>query len=322
MNKKLLAASVAASIGVLGSGIASAMEFSVYGSIRAGAYQQDVDNDDSSDQLQLGVDNFGSRIGIKGSEDLGNGLSAGFRFERSTDSPGGLSRRHENVWLQGSWGKLTLGQTDNAYRDAANWDQSWWLGGQLRVDDGGSRLNGIRYDSNFAGPFSFSLQATADDQGSTDDQDGIERFIATAHLDIGDVATINLGSVSNENETPTEDNLGSDQFVISANGSVGGLGWYVGYEDGDSNVDENGDHELVGVFLGHAVGEGNYLYAEFEDLIFDDKDEADADAFLLGYSHKIGPGTTFIAEYATNEKEGINGDVETDTIWIGIKVDF
>ncbi|SMN01875.1 hypothetical protein SPONL_189 [uncultured Candidatus Thioglobus sp.] len=152
MNKKLIAViaatAMAGSIGF--ASVASAMEFNWYGSIRAGFDKQEADNRVSvatstatdatgniinpvaaptitttqvtatNAALDLGTGTAGSRFGIKGSEGLGNGLSAGFHIERSlTDSSLGL--RHQNVWFKGRVGKLTLGQQNNPFRNAANW---------------------------------------------------------------------------------------------------------------------------------------------------------------------------------------------------------
>ena len=218
---------------------------------------------------ELGVNNAGSRIGIRGTEDLGNGASAGFVFERGSDGAGALNRRHENVWIKGGWGQLTLGHQGNPYRDAANWDQSFWIGGNNRYGDGGSRINGLKYN-NAAGPFSFSLMATADDTdssapGSTtrvcatnggcdefteaatrdghyavttpavDDEDGIDSFVATAHFDIG-VATLNAGWRSN-NQDASAPGVSYDNAAISVNGKTGPITWYVAYEKNDDNVD-------------------------------------------------------------------------------------
>ena len=205
------------------------------------------------------------RVGIKGSEDFGNGMSAGFRFERGTDRSGELGVRHENVWIKGGWGQLTLGQQDNPFRSVANWDQSYFLGGYGHQSDGGSRPNGIRYDGG-SGPFSFSVMGTAraEDEGQAgyttrvnaengdfidrlnhielthpevERVDGIDSLIVAAHYKIGSAATINLGLRSNN----VESNVLGDQYSntsISANGSAGSFTWYVGYAINADNYKE------------------------------------------------------------------------------------
>ncbi len=331
--------------------------------------------DKSTSAWDFGTFKAGSRFGVKGSEDLGNGLSAGFKIERGLGADG-FTLRHQNAWLKGGWGTLTIGQQGNPYRNAANWDQSWWIGGANRYDDGGSRINGIRYDSNFDGPFSFSLMATAGDgdgaveekvilvndaKGTTidtdtnlrttvtlpaiQDEDGIDSFVAAGHYNIGDVATVNLGfRVNNqEHNVPGES---YDNTVISVNGVVGPFDWYVAYEENDDNFKRPSlsggtdgsdgrsyvakrfkaqDAETLGVFLSLKLGESDKVYFEYEDSSVDGADEnlggLDKDAILVGYSHKIGPSTSFIVEYASVDNES-DFTADTDTLLAFLKVDF
>ena len=382
MKKQLLAASVAASIGVLGSGIASAMEFDVYGSIRAGIYQKDTDDADTlanpiefgedasfdedglgdrgdktagRDAWETGANNFGSRIGIKGSEDLGNGTSAGFVFERGTDDAEKLGRRHENVWLQGGWGKLTLGQTGNVYRNAANWDQSTWLGGQARGGDGGARVNSITYDSNLGGPFSFSLQAVASDADSAvagdsavfsgggyeitgtlddiKDEDGIDAFAASASLAISDFATVNIGYRTDNVEASinTDGDLvrGYDLAVISANGVAGALHWYVNYEQGDDNSDfsfEDNSDGLADCDTGDSGDNCRIARAFVRNYVSEVyATEQDREVFAVYLAYELGERDTIWLEYEDLSRDGADanlGGLDLDSILLGYSHSF
>ena len=60
------------------------------------------------------LNNGNSRIGLRGVEDLGSGLKAGFNFETSIDAETGASSgwtRAANVWLGGNWGTFKMGRT-------------------------------------------------------------------------------------------------------------------------------------------------------------------------------------------------------------------
>ncbi|WP_423906335.1 porin [Candidatus Spongiihabitans sp.] len=172
MNKKLIAAIAATTMaGAVGfASVAAATEFNWYGSLRAGVVSSDDDKANSNRRLDLGAtgkdgsvggQGLYSRIGIKAKSDFGNGSSAGLHLERGVGKSS-LSTRHSNVWIGGGWGKLTFGQQGNPYRNARNWDQSWFLGGQFGFNDGGTRIEGLRYDLA-TGPFSLSIMATAND---------------------------------------------------------------------------------------------------------------------------------------------------------------
>ena len=355
-------------------------------------------------QLELGHGHFGSRIGIKGSEDLGNGAEAGLRWETAVGADGSLENddadktlgRLANVWYSGAFGKITIGQQNNPYRNAANWDQSWWYGGNNRYGDGGSRLQGVRYDGE-AGAFNFSVMATAENKNTdkaggayvvsghsavaagtalniavaegkfsrtyttkeVESETSLDSIIATGHYDMG-VATINLGYRTNNVES---NELGSsyDNFVISANGVLDALDWYIAFESNTDNfsgatkgdlggayVDANAitdnekaavgeidafgdeyfagqDVSTIGLFLGYNISDVSKVYFEWEDSANDGIDRAgdnlDKTATLLGFSRSFGPNTSFIAEYVAVDN-GSEYQADTSTLVGQLKVDF
>ena len=220
----------------------------------------------SAKQLQLGHGFGGSRIGIRGVEYLGNGARAGFAWETEIGADGDAADgRLANVWLSGIFGKLTAGQQNNPYRLAANWDQAYWLGGNNRYGDGGTRLQGMRYDGDF-GAFRISLMATAEQDESPearfvnifadgnpgDDHgdaiaasatvayptprtiSGVDSWIAVGQYDLG-AATINLGWRENRVDAqPLGESF--DNFVISANGAFDEFEWALAHERNRDNT--------------------------------------------------------------------------------------
>jgi len=106
MKRTLIAAAVA----VLATGSAFAQSnVNIYGRINASVESQ-KDGDQSKNVLQ----NNASRIGFKGTEDLGGGLKAGFVLEAGFDIGNGQAQpsffgRESNVYLEGGFGKLRLG---------------------------------------------------------------------------------------------------------------------------------------------------------------------------------------------------------------------
>lgn len=119
MFKKSLIA-VAALSALAGSAMAA--DVLIYGRIDTGFRYQNVDydvvgvDDDSSFGMVSG--NYsGSRVGIKGSEDLGNGLTVGFVLENgfegddgSFDSNEELFGREALLYLEGDFGKVGFGR--------------------------------------------------------------------------------------------------------------------------------------------------------------------------------------------------------------------
>ena len=94
----------------------------VYGIVDSGiAHLTNVNNaGDSNTKIPSLTSSFPSRIGFKGSEDLGGGLQAffvlenGLAMDTGTQQQGGrLFGRAANVGLKGDWGTLTIGRQQN-----------------------------------------------------------------------------------------------------------------------------------------------------------------------------------------------------------------
>jgi len=113
MTKKIIAAAIVAAIA---APAAIAGNTTLYGKVHVSI---DKLNSDSSGVDQWEVADRGSRLGVKGSEDLGNGLKAIFKYETTvqvTDggAKGGTfgSARNAYVGLAGGFGRLLAGRHD------------------------------------------------------------------------------------------------------------------------------------------------------------------------------------------------------------------
>lgn len=166
-------------------------DVTVYGSLRVGI--NSLKSVDSNFKSTTGVDDFSSRIGFRGNEDLGNGLQAIWQLETGMaldgvstgaySSTGVLANRNSFVGLQGSWGKLRLGYLDDVLTETeatdtlygARRDQSSGLAVPLyEASDifgsnnlGDSRVrNSLRYDSPDFYGFNSILQYSAGENQS------------------------------------------------------------------------------------------------------------------------------------------------------------
>lgn len=129
MKKTLVAVSVLGAF----AGSALAADVQLYGILDTGVGYSHIDMDTSgvddvdSFEMKSGVGS-GSRWGLKGTEDLGNGLTVGFILENgfdsddgSEDSTGVMFNRESSLFLEGSFGKLAFGRMG-----ALNSGQSSW----------------------------------------------------------------------------------------------------------------------------------------------------------------------------------------------------
>lgn len=129
MKKTLVAVSVLGAF----AGSALAADVQLYGILDTGVGYSHINMDTSgvddvdSFEMKSGVGS-GSRWGLKGTEDLGNGLTVGFILENgfdsddgSEDSTGVMFNRDSSLFLEGSFGKLAFGRMG-----ALNSGQSSW----------------------------------------------------------------------------------------------------------------------------------------------------------------------------------------------------
>ena len=126
--KKTLAA-----VAVLGAfaGSALAADVQLYGIVDTGLLYSHVDADrvniDATDSFQMKSSMAsGSRFGLKGTEDLGNGLTVGFVLENGFDSDTGADSgvffdRESSLFLEGGFGKVAFGQMGSLNSGKSSW---------------------------------------------------------------------------------------------------------------------------------------------------------------------------------------------------------
>ena len=118
MFKKTIAAlAVAGAFGTMAAGAVYAADVTLYGVVDLGLKYSHVDADqsgvDAVDKLEMkSGSQSGSRFGIKGAEDVGNGLKVGFQLENGFDADTGslgynsrafISPATSVKWLSAAW---------------------------------------------------------------------------------------------------------------------------------------------------------------------------------------------------------------------------
>jgi predicted porin len=128
MNKKIVALAVAAAFST--PALADSGNIAWYGKVYLNA--ESVKNDKNvapAKDSALRVISNTSRLGIKGSEDIGNGMSGIFQYEVQVDTAGadtangtgfGSATRNSGVGLEGNFGKVIVGKWDTPFKTAHN----------------------------------------------------------------------------------------------------------------------------------------------------------------------------------------------------------
>jgi predicted porin len=191
MQKKIIALAIA---GLASTGALAQTNVTVYGILDAYYAYNSIDKvkgttqDDSSHNIGSGGLS-GSRLGFRGTEDLGGGLKANFVLEYAvqndvngnlgSDYPGNGTRQ-AFVGLEGKWGKVAIGRLQSAAYDwdcttaplaGSGLDAKSKLPGQtlLSCGGGGRVNNAVAYNSpNFSG-FTFAVNHAR----VTENQNGI-----------------------------------------------------------------------------------------------------------------------------------------------------
>ncbi len=188
--------------GLLAAPAAVFAEASWYGSLRGGV------------ELEKGQDaeyyDGGSRWGIKGANEISEGLTAVYNFEHeiSTADAGQAKGRLAYVGLSGGFGALTLGQVWSAsynhtgvIRDISNWHSAHESSGRV-----GSALS-YAYTGD-----AFSVQFDAIMAGGKDTGKAVDQWELGATVNIGDIGKVAFAHVRKEN-VPGEFKMTSRKIV-------------------------------------------------------------------------------------------------------------
>lgn len=129
MNKKLVAAALG--LAFAAPVFADSSNVTLYGRVHTVLDHQSTDDAGQETGGNFTMQNASSRLGVRGQEDLGGGLSAIFAYEFgvNSDTGGFGDGRHAYIGLKGSLGTLTLGQLDGGNDSVAPlYDQASLIG--------------------------------------------------------------------------------------------------------------------------------------------------------------------------------------------------
>lgn len=316
---------------------ASAASVTLYGIIDTG-FAYNSYNDDGYKTLAGAADNSfammsgqssGSRFGLKGVEELGNGLTVGFILENGFNSDTGamgddrLFNRESSIYIEGGFGKFGMGRLSTLANDSGTtglggYFSSFGTGwGDVGVQSYMQAYRPTRMDNmvyyktpNFAGAEVWVLYGMGNEEDKTyENESSRDRYYAAAvtynngGLSLyGAVDVLNKASFGTNNSFDTED----DQITITAavNYDCGfaksylGVHWFDNAKAvGASSYD--GDWSRLGNF-GETEGYG----------------DANGWSVMLGVDIPVGNGkvkTTLGYLDASSDNEGIGGaDADQD----------
>lgn len=298
-------------------------EASWYGSLRSGLEFSDGNTS---------VVDIGSRWGIKGSAEAGEGLTAVYRFEHKISTadasqPGG---RLAYVGLSGGFGTVTAGQIWSASYNSfgAVVDNSWWTGGSGTSLRHGNVVSYAYSNDMMALQVDVAYDGAAADGAPSNDPD-LERAEFGLTVNVGDMGKVALSHTDDKfmlTEGATPDATSDDSTwrtktnSVAGEISVAGLKVYVGTQkEKAENTSPTGynqaaaDTEKKTTYFGSSGSLGDtglsYLF-QWRDIKDSHK------PWMLGLYKSLGGGASLNFEHANND------DNSADASYVFLAVSF
>ncbi|BCN94036.1 porin [Thiomicrorhabdus immobilis] len=269
------------------------------------------------------VESVASRLGVKGSEDLGNGLKAIYQMEFNIDLAGNdvkqMNARNSFVGLAGGFGTVLMGTHDTPLKmsqakdlfndglfDNANTDGgALHKGGEVRAD------NVIAYVSpSFAGIkiVAASVAGTTDGKGGTEDSELADAYSIAAMYG-STKSGLYLAAAYN----------GGDQFKdaeemrISAQYATGGLVANAMFQDSEANG--SNITASAGYKMGKMMPKIKYSTSDLDN-------DTNPSTIAVGLNYSLGKKTTAYIEYGSFDTDAGAGDTTTTKSSIGLQHKF
>ncbi|HZM45590.1 MAG TPA: porin [Burkholderiales bacterium] len=210
MNKKLMAVAVAGALATPMAALAQTSTVQVYGLVNVEyGFVNQPDISATTGRSNVDALNSGaSRLGFRGEEQLGGGLSAWFQCETdfrflggNTETSGSWCDRNSALGMKGAFGNIYIGTWDAPMKRVAGitriTNETGWTGSQLMTLSNAGAFGGcfslrnphsVNYDTPNWGGFSASFQYTT---------------LQTARNAPGNEANLAPGNALNNNSVPT-----------------------------------------------------------------------------------------------------------------------
>lgn len=341
MKKILIATAVAASF-MTGTVIAAGP--TMYGKLHMSVDVMDNGGSGDANYDETSLQTNSSRIGVKGTEDIGNGASVGYLIEWGVDMTGDnsdLTVRNRAVTLSGDWGSFLAGKWDTPMktlgrkvdlfgdqigdlRNMTSMNTTVTGNESVRVSTIDKRWdNVIQYQTpsykGFKATGAYSMDTNTDGVATTagnsgDNQDN-DAFSVNVMYDNGPLM-VGLGYESTDANGINNSNA-DDQTawrVAASYEVVENLDVVASYTDiNNAAFAKNVDTDVSTVGASYTIGANKIKlqYAVRDD--FDNIDDSGAKMLAVGVDHAMSKRTSIYAAYAVTD----NDDNSGSTPWLG-----
>ncbi len=328
MHKKLISLAVAAAF----AAPAAMAEVAVYGKV----HMDIVSTDDASEVIVTnatgnGTDNItvnsnASRLGFKGSEDLGNGLKAIFKYEmtysgvNSDDAIGGA--RNSYVGLSGNFGTVLVGRHDTPAKSAYYASGNDHLGDSIidlnKIGFTERRVNNaIAYVSpNFSGVRIAAAIVPGEQSGENDNNDanGLMDSYSLGVMYKGNGVKAGLGyeSIADGNTASTDNNDATTLHIGASYNFMNNYTVGVQYSNEDNYGNADGTERTTFALAGKAKFGNNAIIVNYGDTETETSAgvKSDDESHIgIGFHHTMSKRTS---AYVAYKSVGTSDDGEDD----------
>jgi len=303
MTRSILLAAVAT---LASTGAFAQSSVTIYGRMNAS-----VENIDRNGDKITELVNSSSRIGFKGVEDLGGGLTAGFQIEHGLSVDTGAATHGSQFWARQSevflgsagLGTLRLGNyTSEAYYATADWvsmhNHDTGTSADMLYAYVGRNINKVGYRSPTFGGVTIDAAMSLG-----------EGVPAGAPVERSHDLALNYNTDTLHVGAGYEDNGDANQFAVSALYTMGAFtfGGYV-QRDEDGLLVDGGERTNVRLVGMYAMGVSEFHVNVGRAGSYENADDTDATQFTLGYNHNLSKRTKLYAFYTKlNDDGGVYG---------------
>lgn len=324
MKKSLISLAVAAGMVASGTAIAAG-QATVYGNVHISLNQlgdaafDNIGAVDTTDTLDMTSNT--STLGVKGSEDLGDGMKALYKieFQIEPDETGStIGSRDQWVGLKGGMGTVKFGTMSNNYKQMGSKVDPLWRTrvegrGELNMmsglhggsgEDGGRSTNTVQFSSPKMGGMQLVLnrtfsgkdgdQGTPPNQISNDETLGVGFRYATKNI-IAFFDYLDPNAPGDGGFTAPASAAGKDETVMKVGGVYKTAEFKVAAQLELTEDQRGGDYTfLAGTFNVDKNNSVSLTYGMQDDI---------SNAMALGYNHKMSKKTNVYAVYGMVEAD-------------------
>jgi len=251
-----------------------------------------------------------SRFGIKGERDLGNGLSAVYKFEWQVDyeqkADAALDRRNMYLGMKGDFGEFRIGRHDTPLKMAqGKFDQFGDTDADLKHagdEDGENRLDNMLVYLGKAGDVKFAIAAGPGEEGTGNNvNDGAADTIsASVSYTSGPmyfaVAQDSYANAANKAEDSLTRLIGTYKF----NGMQVGVLIQSGVEAADTT---EAKEDWLGLSFSAKVGSKGKVKAQYITVEDSQINPLEGTLMAVGYDYKFDKKTSAYVMYSNLEEE-------------------